>query len=222
MPVFTRVRGLSMGPPPAHTSALPRQQQRLSASGLPSQQSYGLVAQYTSAQPYSSSHATLQPPMPTISPNVTPVKSLSPSAEAAMPLPAQPPFLAPTVAPGDSATAMSQHQLAGMIEQSVEYTRAAGRIRELQRHTEQLNGRLQQALHERDRAETALIEQSSQHTAAEERVRMLYEGRLGEKQREIADLKMRLQASESQGARVRVRVKGGGGRLLSATCRLWL
>lgn len=53
-----------------------------------------------------------------------------------------------------------------MIQQSIEFTRAASRIQELQEHVDTLSQRLTAAASERDKAEAALIEQAKQHEAS--------------------------------------------------------
>lgn len=58
---------------------------------------------------------------------------------------------------------IAQHQLASVIEQSIEFTRAAERIQELQAHVDTLTQRLLAAASDRDKAEAALIEQARQH-----------------------------------------------------------
>ncbi|GAX83641.1 hypothetical protein CEUSTIGMA_g11065.t1 [Chlamydomonas eustigma] len=93
---------------------------------------------------------------------------------------------------------LSQRHLALVIERSIEYTRAADRIQELQKHVETLTSRLTSALQDRDKAEVSLISLTRQHHDAEERLRDMYEKRLEVVHKEAAGLRGKLDKLEAE------------------------
>ncbi|GIL58163.1 hypothetical protein Vafri_13015 [Volvox africanus] len=97
-----------------------------------------------------------------------------------------------------------QQQLAAAISQSVEALRTSEHVRQLQLAVEALTAQLVSAERGRSAAEAALVELTQRMQGQEKRVNDSWEAKLLEKQREVQQLRTKVQQLESQGIKGRL------------------
>ncbi|EFJ50161.1 hypothetical protein VOLCADRAFT_89002 [Volvox carteri f. nagariensis] len=95
--------------------------------------------------------------------------------------------------------AQQQQQLAAAISQSVEAMRTSEHVRQLQGAVEALTAQLVAAERGRSTAEAALVELTQRMQEQEKRLNETWEAKLLEKQREVQQLRTKVQQLESQG-----------------------